>query len=82
MLKRTLMWRPFIVDLWDTRLPRNRPRLYTLEYLRRGSPPATAVEAIVRYHLLDEARRKRIGCENTEPIAYEIFRKRAALPER
>jgi hypothetical protein len=32
-----------------------------------------------RYHLLDEAQRKRIGYENTEPIAYEVFRSRVAL---
>jgi hypothetical protein len=29
--------------------------------------------------LLDEARRARIGYENTEPIAYEVFRSRIAL---
>jgi len=34
---------------------------------------------VVRYHLLDEARRARIGCGNTEPIAYEVFRSRIAL---
>jgi hypothetical protein len=27
----------------------------------------------VRYHLLDEKRRARIGYENREPIAYEVY---------
>jgi hypothetical protein len=49
---------------------------------RNGSPAATAVEAVARYHLLDEARRKRIGYENKEPIDYEVFRQQIALPER
>jgi hypothetical protein len=81
VLKRTVMWRPFIVDLWDTRLAREQPRLYTLEYPRRGHPAAAAVEAVVRYHLLEEARRRRIGYENKEPIDYEVFRQQIALPE-
>jgi len=38
------------------------------------------VEAVVRYHLLDETRRRRIGYENQEPIAYEVFRQRLAIP--
>jgi hypothetical protein len=32
-----------------------------------------AVEAIMRYDLLNERRRKRIGYENEIPIAYEVF---------
>jgi hypothetical protein len=30
-LKRTIMWRPFIVDLWDTRLPPGEQREYTIQ---------------------------------------------------
>jgi len=78
-LKRTTMWRPFIVDLWDTRLPRGQPRTYRIAFPAAGKPAPAAVEAVVRYHLLDEARRARIGYENTEPIAYEVFRSRIAL---
>ena len=78
-LKRTTMWRPFIVDLWDTRLPRGKPRSYRIEFPAAGKPAPAAVEATVRYHLLDEARRARIGYDNTEPIAYEVFRSRIAL---
>lgn len=78
-LIRTTMWRPFIVDLWDTRLPRGQPRSYRIEFASTGKPAPAAVEAEVRYHLLDEKRRARIGYDNTEPIAYEVFRRRIAL---
>ncbi len=78
-IKRTIMWRPFIIDLWDTRLPRWQPRRYTLSVPERGEQPPAAVEAIVRYHLLNERRRKRISYENREPIVYEVFRHKLAL---
>lgn len=78
-LKRTTLWRPFIVDLWDTRLPRGQARTYRIEFPIASTPAPAAVEAVVRYHLLDEARRARIGYDNTEPIAYEVFRSRMAL---
>ena len=74
LLKRTVMWRPFIIDLWDTRLPRGEKRNYNLAF--SDPEQAFAVEAVVRYHLLDERRRRRIGYQNKEPIAYEIFRQR------
>lgn len=77
ILKRTVMWRPFIIDLWDTRLPRGEARNYNLDI--PGKDGVFSVEAIVRYHLLDEKRRKRIGYENMEPIAYEVFRKRLPI---
>ena len=76
-IKRTVMWRPFIVDLRDTRLPRWQAREYTLRV--PASSAAVRVEAAVRYHLLDEKRRARIGYENTTPIDYEIFRKEIPL---
>jgi len=72
-LRRFVLWRPFIVDLWDVRLPYATPRSYSIEF-PAADRRAAAVEAVVRYHLLDEARRRRIGYQNTEPIAYEIFR--------
>jgi len=31
-LKRTTMWRPLIVDLWDTRLPPKETREYSLQF--------------------------------------------------
>lgn len=76
-IKRTIMWRPFIVDLWDTRLQRGQPRRYELEV--PDDSPATDVEAEIRYHLLAESRGKRIGYENSTPISYVVFRKRISL---
>lgn len=76
-LKRTVMWRPFIVDLWDNRLPRWAPRRFHIDVPDKSD--AVVVQAVVNYHLLDESRRKRIGYENKEPISYEIFRQRIAL---
>jgi len=78
-LKRTVMWRPFIMDLWDTRLPPGEIRQYTIDILFPGEKTAAFVEAQVNYHLLDEKRRKRINYENKEPIAYEVFRSRLAV---
>jgi hypothetical protein len=78
-IKRTVMWRPFIVDLWDTRLPRWQPRSYELSVPADSKQKPAAVEAVVRYHLLDESRRKRIGYENEDPIAYEVFRQKISL---
>jgi hypothetical protein len=74
-VERTVLWRPFIVDLWDTRLPRAAPRRYVLPL-----PSHTrSIEAEVRYHLLGEPRRKRIGYEPGEPISYVIFEQRRNL---
>jgi hypothetical protein len=72
-LKRHILWRPFIVDLWDTRLPYGVPRKYDFLFSVQGDRRPTALEVTVRYHLLDEARRQRIGYQNTEPIAYPIY---------
>jgi hypothetical protein len=76
ILKRTVMWRPFIVDLWDTRLPRGETREYHIKI-----PPnqAARVEARVDYHLLNESRRQRIGYENDTPISYPVFQQRLPL---
>jgi Cytochrome c554 and c-prime len=79
-LRRTVMWRPFIVDLWDTRLPRWQPRSYEITFPKNDRQRPAAVEALVRYHLLDEQRRRRIGYENQEPIAYDVFRQKLTIP--
>jgi len=71
-LERTILWRPFIVDLWDTRLAWGERRRYTLDVPAR----AATIEAQVRYHLLAESRRKRIGYEPTAPISYVVFDQR------
>lgn len=81
ILKRTVMWRPFIIDLWDTRLPYNEPRSYSLEFSVNEQDGPFTVEAVVRYHLLDEKRRQRIGYQNKDPIAFDIFRQRLTLTQ-
>jgi hypothetical protein len=75
VLERTIMWRPFIVDLWDTRLPRGEARRYRMD-LPAGT---AAVDAQVSYHLLGEARRKRIGYQPAEPISYVVLEERRSL---
>jgi len=75
-LRRYILWRPFIVDLRDTRL---EPKQYTFEISSGHGEFPAFLEATVRYHLLDEKRRKRIGYENREPISYEIYRTRIAV---
>jgi len=76
-IRRTVMWRPFIVDLMDNRLVRWQPRRYELEV--PGDSEAVTVEAEIRYHLLADSRRRRIGYENKTPIDYAIFRKQIPL---
>jgi hypothetical protein len=78
VLNRTILWRPFIVDLWDTRLPKGGSRQYAFDF-RAGEPPPAALEVLVRYHLLDETRRKRIGYENLEPISSVVYQRQVAL---
>lgn len=79
ILKRTTMWRPFIVDLWDTRLHHDEQREYTLAVSEPMLDTTAKIEAEVRYHLLDEARRKRIGYNNREPISYPVFQQQLRL---
>jgi hypothetical protein len=76
-VRRIVMWRPFIIDLWDNRLVRWQPRRYRLEVPAQGA--AMKVEAEIRYHLLDEDRRERIGYDNATPIQYVIFSRQIAL---
>lgn len=78
-MKRHILWRPFIVELRDTRLPAGKPRAFAFSFERNAGYPPAFLEATVRYHLLDEKRRKEIGYENREPISYAIYRKRIAL---
>ncbi len=80
-LIRKMMWRPFIVDLRDTRLPYGEPRQYSLEYAPDKYNSAVAVEVRVRYHLVDEKRIKRINYKPREPIDYEVFSKRIDVSE-
>jgi len=78
-MKRYILWRPFIVDLRDTRLPYSQPREFRLPLIRSGPETLAAVDVTVRYHLLDEKRRKKIGYNNVEPIDYPIYHEKIPL---
>lgn len=78
-MKRYILWRPFIVDIRDTRLPYGEPRTYEFSFNADGKNPPAVLNVTARYHLLDERRRKRIGYENKEPIAYPIYQKNIGL---
>lgn len=78
-IKRTVMWRLFIVDLLDTRLPRGEPRVYELEVPTDSTPEPDRLEVVVRYYLVDDKRRERIGYEDADASSYEVFRKSVLL---
>jgi len=80
-LKHAVMWRPFIVDLWDTRLPYGETLRYSLEYSQERYNNVSAVEVKVRCHMVDEKRVKRINYKYREPIDYEVFSKRIDVSE-
>jgi len=77
-LQRNFIWRPFIVELEDTRLRRWQPRNYRLD--TSDTANAALVEAVVGYYLVAETRLKRIGYVNEEALAYEVFHKQIPLP--
>jgi hypothetical protein len=78
-LKRYILWRPFIVDLYDTRLPFKKPKSFKIEFEQDSDRQPSILEVTVRYHLLDEKRRKKIGYNNKEPINYPIYNERILL---
>jgi len=81
-MKRYILWRPFIVDLRDTRLPYSQPREFRFSVIKSGSETPAVVNVTVRYHLLDEARRIKIGYNNVDPIAYPVYHKQILLGVR
>jgi hypothetical protein len=78
-MKRYILWRPFIIDYKDTRLPFNEPRKFTFEFNADTKNQPSVLDVTVRYHLLDEKQRKKIGYENKEPISYPIYREKIIL---
>jgi hypothetical protein len=78
-LQRTILWRPFIIDLWDTRLKYNERRSYAFEFKTDSIPSPALLDVKVDYGLLREKRRRRIGYQNTEPITVELFHKRIPI---
>ncbi|MDA8110812.1 MAG: hypothetical protein M0015_19645 [Betaproteobacteria bacterium] len=78
-LERLVMWRPFIVDLRDTRLAYREPRSWRFEFRTGQKPAPSRLEVTVRYHLLHESRRRRIDYQNREPIDYPVYVRRIDL---
>lgn len=72
-MKRYILWRPFIIDLKDTRLPYGKPRRFIFEFSRYNN--VSTLDVTIRYHLLDEKRRKKIGYRNKKPISYPIHKR-------
>lgn len=73
-LERRVLGRPFLLDLWDTRLRPNAPQTYSL------IAPAGAegeVEAVVRYWLMSPSHSEKLDVRL--PISTEIFRERMPL---
>lgn len=82
LLQRHFLWRPFIIELADTRLRPKIPQKFQLDADKEGHDGPFYAEAVVRYHLLTQARRKKIGYHPKTPISYEIFRRRIVLEPR
>ena len=75
-VERTVLWRPFIVDLWDTRLKPGEPQHYSIAFDTGARQPAS-VEAVVRYELMDASHRARLHYRGA--VSYVVFQKRIAL---
>lgn len=78
-LQRIIMWRPIIMDLWDDRIKFQETRTYRFEFSRESKPAPAYLEAEVRYGLLREKQRVKIGYQNVDPISYSLFRKEIEL---
>lgn len=74
VLERRTLGRPFVIDLWDTRLRPGAPRVFTLT---APAGKATAVEAVVRYWLMRPIDRDRF--DYRQEISQEIYRERIPL---
>jgi hypothetical protein len=79
-LERVILWRPFMVDIYDSRLEYMKEKMFDFEFKpEKYKEAVNSIEAEVRYGLLHEKRRKRIGYENSEPISYRVFYEKVLL---
>ncbi|MHB8345654.1 MAG: multiheme c-type cytochrome [Acidiferrobacterales bacterium] len=76
-LERKILWRPFIVELGDTRLRPMEPRTYSIGIATGTRSRPAAVEAVVRYWLMDKSHRAHL--HYGAPISYVLFRRRIQL---
>ncbi|MDE2352304.1 MAG: hypothetical protein KGL66_10455 [Alphaproteobacteria bacterium] len=75
-IERTVLWRPFIVDLWDTRLKPGEPRRYSIAFSSNAIRPAS-VEAVVRYEFMDASHRARLHYRGA--ASYVVFQRQILL---
>ncbi len=66
----------------NTQLPHSQPREFKFPLKEARSGDSAVMDVTVRYHLLDEARRKKIGYDSVEPIAYPVYHERIPLDPR
>ena len=78
-MKRYILWRPFIVDIKDTRLQYGKTEKYDFEFKMDSNNSPSVLDVTVIYHRLDEKRRQKIGFKNEEPIAYPIYKESIPL---
>ncbi|MHB1240729.1 MAG: hypothetical protein ACYC18_09525, partial [Gammaproteobacteria bacterium] len=70
---RHVLWRTFIVDLWDTRLAFRKPRTYRFGFSMDRTPRPAELEIQVRYHLAPPEYARRVGYHSAEPLGYSLY---------
>ena len=78
-LTRFIMWRPVVIQFRDTRLRPMVPQHFVIKADLRADPAAVAVEAVVRYHLLPLAHRRKDKLPMNVAPSFTVFRKRIMI---
>ncbi len=78
-LTRFIMWRPVVIQFRDTRLRPMVPQHFVIKANLRADPAAVAVEAVVRYHLLPLAHRRKDKLPMKVAPSSTVFRKRIMI---
>lgn len=78
-LKRFIMWRPLVIQFRDTRLQPMLPQQFVIKADLRADPAAVAVEAVVRYHLLPTAHRRKDRLPTNVASSFTVFSKRIMI---
>ncbi len=78
-IHRVMIWRPFIIDIWDTRLKFKESADYYFSFPAPTGKSEYLLSVVVRYGLLHENRRVKIGYENEEPVLHTLFEKEVVV---
>ncbi len=78
-LTRSILWRPVVIQFQDTRLRPMIPQHFVIKADLRAHPTAVAVEAVVRYHLLPLAHRRKDKLPMNVAPSLTVFRKRIMI---